>query len=148
VAAVIVRIDGRATDVDDLVQDTFVEAASGIQRLRDPAAIKGWLATIAVRVVRRRLRVRRVWRFLGLERHIETNNLVDSAASPVDRLLLRSVYRVLDDMPTEERIAFCLHTIEGETVEAVADLCGCSYATAKRRVARAQRQIEERLSDV
>ena len=148
VAAVIVRIDGRATDVDDLVQDTFVEAAAGIEQLRDPAAIKGWLATIAVRVVRRRLRARRFWRFLGFERQIDTSNLVDPAASPVDRLLLRSVYRVLDDMPAEERIAFCLHTIEGETVEAVADLCGCTYATAKRRVARAQRQIDERLSDV
>jgi RNA polymerase sigma-70 factor, ECF subfamily len=148
VAAVIVRVDGRATDVDDLVQDTFVEAAAGIARLRDAAAIKGWLATIAVRVVRRRLRARRIWRFLGFERQVETSTLVDPAASPVDRLLLRSVYRVLDDMPVDERIAFCLHTIEGETVEAVADQCGCSYATAKRRVARAQRRIEERLSDV
>ena len=148
VAAIIVRLDGRASDVDDLVQDVFVEAASGIERLRDPEAIRGWLATIAVRVVRRRLRARRIWRFLGLDRPLEPNQLVDSAASPMDRLLLRSVYRVLDDMPTEDRIAFCLHTIEGETVEAVAEHCGCTYATAKRRVARAQRMIEERLSDV
>lgn len=148
VAAIIVRLDGRASDVDDLVQDVFVEAAAGIERLRDPEAIKGWLATIAVRVVRRRLRTRRLWRFLGFARAVEPSDLVDQAASPLDRLLLRSVYRVLDDMPTEDRLAFCLHTIEGQTVEAVAEHCGCSYATAKRRVSRAQRRIEERLSDV
>ena len=65
----------------------------------------------------------------------------------MDRLLLRAVYRVLDDMPTEDRLAFSLHTIEGETMETVATLCGCTYATAKRRVSRAQRLIEERLSD-
>jgi RNA polymerase sigma-70 factor (ECF subfamily) len=147
VAAVILRLDGRCTEVDDLVQDVFVEAARGIQRLREPAAIKGWLATIAVRTVRRRLRLRRVWRFLGLDRDAGFAGLIDTAASPVDRLLLRAVYRVLDDLPVEDRLAFSLHTIEGEKLEAVAKLCGCSFATAKRRVARVQRLIEERLTD-
>ena len=147
VAAVILRLDGRCAEVDDLVQDVFVEAARGIRRLREPEAIKGWLATIAVRTVRRRLRLRRIWRFLGLDRDTGLAGLVDSVASPVDRLLLRSVYRVLDDMPVADRLAFGLHHIEGETMEAVARLCGCSYASAKRRVARAQRLIEARLSD-
>lgn len=148
VAAVILRLEGRTDDVDDLVQDVFAEAASGIARLRDPEAVKGWLATIAVRTVRRRLKTRRLWRFLGFDRDAAEAGLIDPAASPVDRLLLRAVYRVLDDMPTEDRIAFSLHTIEGETMDSVAKLCGCSFATAKRRVARAQRRIEERLSDV
>jgi RNA polymerase sigma-70 factor (ECF subfamily) len=148
VAAVILRLDGRTDEVDDLVQDVFAEAASGIARLRDPEAIKGWLATIAVRTVRRRLKTRRLWRFLGLDRDVAETGLIDPAASPVDRLLLRAVYRVLDDMPTEDRLAFSLHTIEGEKIETVAKLCGCSFATAKRRVSRAQRRIEERLSDV
>jgi RNA polymerase sigma-70 factor, ECF subfamily len=147
VAAVILRLDGRTSDLEDLVQDVFVEAAAGIGRLRDPEAIKGWLATIAVRTVRRRLRLRRVWRFFGFDRDADLAAPIDPGASPVDRLLLRAVYRVLDDMPTEDRLAFSLHTIEGETMETVAKLCGCTYATAKRRVSRAQRRIEERLSD-
>jgi RNA polymerase sigma-70 factor (ECF subfamily) len=147
VAAVILRLDGRGSEVEDLVQDVFVEAARGIRRLRQPEAIKGWLATIAVRTVRRRLRLRRIWRFLGLDRDAGLAGLVDPAASPVDRLLLRSVYGVLDGLPVEERLAFALHTIEGEKLEAVAKLCGCSFATAKRRVARAQRAIEEKLAD-
>jgi RNA polymerase sigma-70 factor, ECF subfamily len=148
VAGIIVRLDGRAAEVDDLVQEVFVEAAAGMAGLREPDAIKGWLATIAVRRVRRHLRLRRVWRFLGFDRDVGQAGLVDPAASPVDRLLLRAVYRVLDDMPTEDRLAFGLHVIEGETLEAVAKLCGCSFATAKRRVSRAQRRIEEALSDV
>jgi RNA polymerase sigma-70 factor (ECF subfamily) len=147
VAAVILRLDGRSTEVDDLVQDVFVEAARGIRRLREPAAIKGWLATVAVRTVRRRLRVRRLWHFLGFERDAGAAGVIDPAASPVDRLLLRAVYRVLDEMPVDDRLAFSLHHIEGETMETVAKLCGCSYASAKRRVARAQRLIEARMSD-
>ena len=147
VAAVILRLDGRSDEVDDLVQDVFVEAARGIGRLRQPAAIKGWLATIAVRTVRRRLRLRRLRRFLGIDDDSGGSHLVDASATPLDRLLLRSVYRVLDELPVEDRLAFSLHTIEGEKMEAVASLCGCSFATAKRRVARAQREIEARLSD-
>lgn len=146
VAAVILRLDGQTGDLEDLVQDVFVEAARGIKRLRQPEAIKGWLATIAVRVVRRRLRMRRLWRFLGLGDDEDLLGLVDPAASPVDRLLLRAVYRVLDTLPIEERLAFALHTIEGEKMESVAKLCGCSFATARRRVARAQQVIEEKLS--
>lgn len=148
VAGVIVRLDGQAAEVDDLIQEVFVEAAAGMGRLRDPDAIKGWLATIAVRRVRRRLRRRRLWRYLGFENGTKQPGLIDPAASPLDRLLLRAVYRVLDNMPIEERLAFGLHVIEGETMEAVAKLCDCSFATAKRRVSRAQRRIEEELSDV
>jgi RNA polymerase sigma-70 factor, ECF subfamily len=147
VAAVILRLDGRATEVDDLVQDVFVEAARGIGGLRQPGAIKGWLATIAVRVVRRRLRLRRLRRFLGLDVDVSSVVLTDASVSPVDRLLLQEVYRVLDELSVDERLAFSLHYIEGEKMEAVAKLCGCSFATAKRRVARAQRMIEKRLSD-
>jgi RNA polymerase sigma-70 factor (ECF subfamily) len=147
VAAIILRLDGRATDVEDLVQDVFVEAAAGITRLREPEAIRGWLATIAVRTVRRRLRLRRVRQFFGLDRDVAEIGLAAHVVSPVDRLLLRSVYRVLDEMSVEDRLAFSLHTIEGETLDEVAKLCDCSLATAKRRVARAQSMIEQRLSD-
>jgi RNA polymerase sigma-70 factor (ECF subfamily) len=145
VAAVALRLGGRPGEVDDLVQEVFVEAARGIRGLREPDAVKGWLATITVRVVRQRLRVRRVRRFLGLDAQIDYAMLVDPGASPVDKLLVRAVYRVLDELPVAERLAFSLRHIEGETLEAVARLCRCSLPTAKRRIARAQRALEERM---
>lgn len=148
VAAVVLRLDGRDSDLDDLVQDVFVEAARGLSGLHQPEAIKSWLGTIAVRVVRRRWRIRRIWRFLGADHGDSGSNGIAPCASPVDRLLLRAVYRVLEELPVEDRLAYSLHTLEGEKMEAVAHLCGCSMATAKRRVARAQREIERRLLDV
>jgi RNA polymerase sigma-70 factor (ECF subfamily) len=147
VGAVILRLGGRRDEIEDLIQDVFVEASRGIRELREPDAVKGWLATIAVRLVRRRLRWRRLRRFLGLDGGADYSHLVDPAASPVDKLLLRSVYRVLDELAVDDRVAFSLHVIEGETVEEIARLCGCSLATAKRRIARAQREIEQRLAD-
>ena len=145
VAAIILRLEGRQADVEDLVQDVFLEATRGIARLQDPEAIKGWLATIAVRVVRRHLRRRRLRAFLGRDEGADYSDMVDPSASPMDRMILNAAYRVLDTIPTDDRLAFSMHVLEGETVETVARMCGCSPATAKRRILRAQRVIEERL---
>ena len=147
VAAVALRLDGRHSEVDDLVQEVFVQAARGIQGLRDPEAVKGWLATITVRVVRQQLRRRRMRHLFGLDESIDYAELVDRAASPLDRVLLRTVYRILDELAVEDRIAFTLHHMEGEKLEEVARLCGCSCSTAKRRIARAQQALEARMQD-
>lgn len=147
VAAVILRLTGRDSDVEDLVQEVFVEAARGIENLRAPEAIKGWLATIAVRTTRRTLRLRRLRSFVGLDAGSDYAHVVDGSASPEDRVLLASVYRVLDGIAAGDRVAFALHNIEGEKLENVARLCGCSCATAKRRIARVQRVLEQRLGN-
>jgi RNA polymerase sigma-70 factor (ECF subfamily) len=147
VAAVILRLGGHRDDLDDMVQDVFVEAARGIHRLREPEALKGWLATIAVRLVRRRLRLRKLRRLLGFEVPDQSSFMVDSGASPLDRLLLAAVGRILEDVAVTDRLAWSLHHLEGEKLERVAKLCGCSCATAKRRIARVQTAIRESLGD-
>jgi RNA polymerase sigma-70 factor (ECF subfamily) len=148
VAAVVLRLDPGVSDLDDVVQDVFLAAVAGLQRLRDPSATKAWLATVAVRLVRRRLRLRKMWRWLGIaEDDRPPAPLIDAGSNPLDRLLLRAVYQVLDGMAVADRVAFVLHCLEGETLEAVAQICRCSLATAKRRIARAQLAIDERVGD-
>jgi RNA polymerase sigma-70 factor (ECF subfamily) len=148
VAAVVLRLDPSVPDLDDVVQDVFLAAAGGLKRLRDPGATKPWLAGVAVHMVRRRLRLRRMWRWLGIgEDDRPPAPLIDAGSNSHDRLLLAAVYEVLDGLAIADRMAFALHTIEGETLDAVARICRCSLATAKRRIARAQRAIDERFGD-
>src|SRR5262249_20345365 len=68
VAAIGLRLLGRDDEVDDLVQEVFLAAAGarGLATLRDAEAMRGWLATVAVRVARRKLRLRGLRRALGL----------------------------------------------------------------------------------
>lgn len=148
VAAVVLRLDPGLPDLDDVVQDVFLAAAAGLGRIRDKNATKGWLATVAVRMVRRRLRLRRMWRWLGIgEDDRPPAALVDGGSNPLDRLLLATVYQVLDSIPVDDRVAFVLHNIEGEKLEDVARICRCSLTTAKRRIARAQQAIDRRVGD-
>jgi RNA polymerase sigma-70 factor (ECF subfamily) len=147
VAAVCLRISGRRSELEDLIQDVFAEAASSFDALREPEAVRGWLATIAVRVTRKRLKRLRWYSRLGLAPPAEYEQIADDQASPYDRAWLAAIYRVLDELPTEARIAFVLHHLEGETLESVARLCSCSITTAKRRIHQARTALERRLSD-
>ncbi len=148
VAGLALRVLGRDEEVDDVVQDVFAHALKGMAALREAEALRGWLGTVTLRVARRRLRARRLLTFLGLDFAPSYEaELVSPAASPEDRAFLAALYRVLDQLPVAARLAWTLRHIEGERLEAVAQLCGCSLATAKRRISQAQQAIEEWLSD-
>src|SRR5690349_24240578 len=67
VARIGLRMLGRESDVDDLIQEVFLAAFRQRHQVRDPHAIKGWLATIAVRSARKQLRRRRLRSFVGLD---------------------------------------------------------------------------------
>jgi RNA polymerase sigma-70 factor (ECF subfamily) len=146
VAATAHRLLGGDEEVDDTVQEVFVIAVRGLKSVRDPGAVKGWLACIAVRVVRRRLRMRRARKWVGFDTPVALDP-ADWAASPEQRTLLLQVYRMLDSLPANERIAWTLRYLQGERLEDVAAQCGCSLATAKRRIAAASRVMEEVLHE-
>src|SRR5690349_15084694 len=76
VAAVALHILGRRDDVDDVVQEVFLGALKGIAAVRNADAIRGWLRTITVRTASARLRQRRLFALLGLDRAPRYDDLV------------------------------------------------------------------------
>ncbi|MDD9944245.1 MAG: sigma-70 family RNA polymerase sigma factor [Myxococcales bacterium] len=136
------RLLGREADVDDLLQEVFLAAFKQRAQVRDPGAVKGWLATIAVRTARRQLRRRKLKAMVGLDDRAVALELEDPSLSPEGRALLSRVYEVLDTISVDQRLAWTLRHIEGEKLEDVADRCGCSLATAKRRIAAAHARIQ------
>jgi RNA polymerase sigma-70 factor (ECF subfamily) len=144
VAAIGIRILGRQGEIEDFVQDVFVSVHRHISQVRDPGALKGWLAKLAVHEATRRLKRRRLRAFFGLGASADYTGIADSAASPEDCSLLTSVFEALDQLPAYDRVAWSLRYLEGETMESVAELCRCSLSTAKRRVASAEQALEKR----
>lgn len=140
------RLLGRDSDVDDVVQDVFLDAMKGLRQLREAYAIRAWLRTVTVRKCRRRLSVRRLKGMLGFDDAPEYANVATAETSPEDRAMIGRVYAALDGVSTEERLAWVLRFIEEEKLEDVATLCGCSLATAKRRIAAADRHVREQLT--
>lgn len=141
-----VRLQGNATDVEDIVHDAFLRAKSRLVDLRDPGAFRAWLGSIVVRLVRSRLRRRRLLVALGLVttgEPVELDTVASREASPESRALLAQVYALLRTMPSDDRIAWTLRYVERHQLEGVAELVGCSLATAKRRILRAQRFLAD-----
>jgi RNA polymerase sigma-70 factor (ECF subfamily) len=138
VGAVVLRLIGRPGDVDDVVQDVFIQAHRGLPRLRDHDAVRPWLRRIAVRRAQRWLRTRWVRRWFGESDFDAETDLVDATASPEERAQIAHVYRTLEQMNKDERLAWVLRFVEGETLESIAELLGCSVSTVQRRLRSAE----------
>jgi len=143
------RLLTRQDEIEDVVQEVFVIAAKRLDDLKEPPKVRGWLKVVTLRRAGRLLRWKRVRARFGMEAvtsHAE-EWIASPGASPEDRAALRELLVVLEKMPTDLRIAWSLRYMHEETVDSVAELIGCSLATAKRRIAAAQRLIDQGLSD-
>lgn len=147
VATIGARLLGRADEVDDLVQDVFLDAIRGLRSLREVGAMRAWLATVTVRHARRRLRRRALWSALGLDRGADPDQLVDESISPEARAQVMAIYRALDGVAADARIAWILSVVEGHALEEIAAIGGYSRATAHRRIQTAQAAVEAALHD-
>lgn len=147
VGSIALRLTGRPHEVDDLVQDVFLAAHSGLRRRENEAEIKGWLATVTVRLARRRLQALRIRGFFGVGDQPQFDRIADGAASPEQRATLAAIYRVLERQPVGHRIAWILRCVEDHPLAEVAELCGCSLATVKRRIAETSVALKEVFGD-
>jgi RNA polymerase sigma-70 factor, ECF subfamily len=117
VARIGLRLLGRESDVDDLIQDVFIAAMRQRHQVRAPEAFRSWLAIIAVRTARRYLRKRKLRALVGIDTIGPTLELRDNGMSPERRALLTRVYQVLEKIPVDQRIAWTLRYVEGEKLE-------------------------------
>ncbi|MEM9189270.1 MAG: RNA polymerase sigma factor [Myxococcota bacterium] len=131
-------------DADDVVQEAFAHALQNLAKLRDPEAFRPWLYQIVFIRSRRAFRKRKVARAFALDRRVDDATLAQLASpgtSPEALAELRLIDDALRRLPLEERSAWVLRRVEGEKLEEVGKLLGCSLATAKRRIAAADTHV-------
>ncbi len=145
VAAIATRILGRQAEVEDVVQEVFSLAVGGLRRREDHREIKSWLATVTVRRSVHQLRLRSFWSAFDLADEPSYDMLADPASDPRERELIGDVYRALDRLPPRQRVPWVLRHVEGQSLEQVAETCGCSLATVKRRIGAAHDRIRKHL---
>jgi RNA polymerase sigma-70 factor (ECF subfamily) len=146
--ALSLRLVRDRSEAEDVVQDTFLSAFRRLDQLHEAGRLRAWLGSIAVHQAHRRFRRRRWLRFVGLAVAREELNLDELAHAALDsdvRIALIHVDAVLDKLPEEVRAAWIVRYVEGYTFDEIRIASGCSLATAKRRVERAQTQVGERV---
>lgn len=138
------RILGRASDVDDLAQESFVQALTNLDKLSNPNAFRSWLGGIVVRQAGKMLRRRKLRQRFGLERGepLDVESMVGRTAPPDVASELRAVYGVLEQLPVESRVALVLRRVEGMKLEEIAERMNLSLATVKRRLKVAEKHLD------
>jgi len=140
------RLLGACSEHDDLVQQVFLNAFSGIEKLREPERLESWLVSLAVNTVRKELRGRKVRRFfvvLGL-----AEDRLSPDLDPETQAAAAEMYRVLGQVHDEDRLVFVLCMVEGMTQAEAAEACGMSLSTCKRRLVRACERASRLARDV
>lgn len=143
VRRIVLRTLGPTAEVDDVCQDVFIALFEGASALREPAAAKAFVISIATFRVRYHLRWRRIRRWLSfsddaeaLDRRIEHPN--GEAREAIDRF-----FGILDRLNASDRVAFTLRYVEEMELTDVAAAMDVSVATVKRRVSHAWGRLEK-----
>ena len=144
VNATVYRLVGTKHETDDLVQETFIAVFRALPQFRAESKLSTWIDRIAVRAVFQHIEARKR-QPLPLEVVPEPE---DHGGALDDRVRaregLRQLYRVLDALPADARMAFALYAIDGRSIADVAALTRTTAIAAKVRIWRARREVEKR----
>jgi DNA-directed RNA polymerase specialized sigma24 family protein len=120
------RILGPDQTLVTVVAEALHDSLETLEQLKDPRALRVWLVSRLVVAARQRLKARRRWRWLGLQRHSEAS----CNGERWSEQLLAS-YRVLDRLSDEQRIVFCLVIIHSMGLADVATALGFSLSQVR-----------------
>jgi len=146
VRRILARTFGPRQDVDDILQEIFLNFFRKVSGLRQPTSLKAFVVSITVRTIKHELRSRRARRFF---------HLVDDEAEPDARYTeqpdlsahqaFMGFYRILDRLSAADQAAFSLRFFEEFELVEVARALGVSVSTAKRRLARIWKLVAARV---
>lgn len=118
---------------DDAVQETFIAVLRRIGQLREPAALYGWVRSIAVREA---VRVARAGRGAGTA-------VDDVPARLPDLDAVLDVRAALAELTPEQRAVLVLRDLDGLSEAEVAGLLQVPAGTVKSRLHRARSALKE-----
>jgi RNA polymerase sigma-70 factor, ECF subfamily len=145
VARIVARSLGPDADLEDVVQDAFIQIFRSIDGFRGDSKFSTWLYRLVTNVVRMHLRKRRVRPAIAPGVPPERALAPDANATPehaVERSWrLRRLYQHLDRMSEKKRTVLVLHDFEGVAPVEIAAIVGAPVLTVRTRLFYARREL-------
>jgi RNA polymerase sigma-70 factor, ECF subfamily len=135
---------GQRSDVEEVVQDTFVRAFGSIDSFRADSSLRTWLFTIERRLILDRRRSER-------RRHDTSIDETDAATQfdALDGLVAEEaegrVRRAVDRLSRLQREVFLLRVNEGLSYKEIAEVVGSTEGAARVHYHNAMRAVKESL---
>lgn len=141
------QLVGQSSEIEDLVQQVYLQLTSAIRRFRGDAKFSTFLHGICANVAMTHLRTRR--------RRPEdpTDEVPDQQAADQDperaahtKQAAALMQRVLDEMAPKKRVVFVYHELMGMTAEEIAQAIDTSANTVRSRLHHARLEFAEVLA--
>jgi RNA polymerase sigma-70 factor (ECF subfamily) len=149
VARLVFRMLGASPDLEDVVQEVFMQVHRSIGDFRGSARFSTWLYRVAVNVV---LMHRRAARSRPrLDQGLAEQELLDHEPLPDDRAAQRSrvraFYRLLERLSEKKRTVYVLHELEGMAPADIGRIVKAPVLTVRTRLFYARRELAQMLVD-
>lgn len=143
VARLVYRMMGPSADMEDIVQEVFLQVHRSIGEFRGQAKFSTWLHRVTVNVVlmaRRAARSRPV-----LTGETPTEYEPDAGLAPDEDAMrkrrIEAFRRLLDRLPEKKRTVFELHELEGKTPAEISEIVDAPVLTVRTRLFYARREL-------
>ncbi|WP_437709007.1 sigma-70 family RNA polymerase sigma factor [Sorangium sp. So ce448] len=144
VARLVFRMLGPTADVEDVIQEVFIQVHRSLGDFRGQSKFTTWLHRVTVNAVlmaRRAARCRPVFvGELGADMEVDRGMLPDEDAARARRI--DAFRRVLERLPEKKRVVYVLHELEGIPPTEIAEIVGAPVLTVRTRLFYARREIE------
>ena len=150
VARLVYRMLNAPADLEDVVQEVFVQVFRSLKDFRGQSKFSTWLHRVTVNVVlmhRRSAKSRPV-----LTEELPGELVADDGQTlpdeDVDRLeRMRAFQRLLTRLADKKRVVFVLHELEGMSPTEIAAVVGAPVLTVRTRLFYARRELEAMLAE-
>jgi len=145
VARLIYRMLNGSADVDDVVQEVFVQVYKSLKDFRGQAKLSTWIHRVTVNVVlmhRRAARSRPTYseelppETTPDDRHVGPDEDADRRAR------VRAFSALVERLADKKRVVFILHDLEGVPPHEIAEIVGAPVLTVRTRLFYARRELE------
>jgi RNA polymerase sigma-70 factor (ECF subfamily) len=148
VARLVYRMLNAPSDLEDVVQEVFVQVFRSLKDFRGQAKFSTWLHRVTVNVVLMHRRSARSRPVLTEELPGELvpddgQTLPDDDVERLERM--RAFQRLLARLADKKRVVFILHELEGMSPSEIADVVGAPVLTVRTRLFYARRELEAML---
>ena len=146
VYTIVIRIVDNPHDVEEVVQDTFLNAYRGLTQLEDAVKFKNWLAEIARNCARQWVRKRRINTVSLDEVSEQVLQAQDSPDARLERQEQRElIRRTMETLPQKDRDIARAFYLEGASYNELTSTHGLSDKAISFRLSRAKQQLSKRL---
>jgi RNA polymerase sigma-70 factor (ECF subfamily) len=143
------------SEIEDIVQDSFIKAYRAINNFRGDSAVYTWLYRIGINTAKNHLvklgKRPKAMNEVDIE---EIENFEDAPdlrnhetpeSTMMSSEIVASVNQTIEALPSELREAISLREMDGLSYEEISDLMNCPIGTVRSRIFRAREVIAEKL---